>query len=331
RKLTSKNNDFSIFSDNVFWRFIISLRDLLHGFFHLGAIRDNFDKDEDNNIDRDEYDPIEKQRYVGPKGEYTHFLINRFCWNLMTSKKDLCLGEYYSIWLKNLLGLGSCYTADSTGEGGDTVKDRTKKSTTPADFLKLYIPDKNATPDRHPIGEDPTDYPTDYSRYGSDVLWGDGLAFGPSCFSSGFHQIAPMIVQSGLMKKYEVCAIENPEVHLHPDLQMKLTEFLLDQAVSKRFFIIETHSDLIIRRLIRAILEEDKPFAQEKICINFTRIEPHSGWRRNLQSKIEPLQVDGQGRIKNWPARFMSESIKESQRLMDIMYRQDTQNEDDDE
>ena len=35
---------------------------------------------------------------------------------------------------------------------------------------------------------------------------------------------------------------------------------------------------------------------------------------------LEPLKVDGHGRIENWPEGFMDDDVRESRRLLDIMY-----------
>lgn len=317
----SRHKNLLDYSNKAFRRIITLLNDLLSGFFHIGAIRDIFDKDQEEYRDVNE-GLVTKERSVGIKGEFTHFLVNRYCWNYMDSKQKYRLGEYYSVWLRELLGAGTCYAGADTTSGNDIVEVE-KGFGPPIEFLEQYAPDKTAIPDRkYCMEEEPSENPTYYGRYTSDVLWGEGLAFGPSCFSSGFHQIAPMIVQSGLMKKFEVAAIENPEVHLHPNLQLKLTEFLLKQARSGRYFIIETHSDLIIRRVIREILEEKS--IQEQIRIYFTSIEPEP---HRTRSEIERLKVDEQGRISNWPKEFFGDSIKESQRLMKIVYDLDVQNE----
>ena len=75
----------------------------------------------------------------------------------------------------------------------------------------------------------------------------------PPRFSAGFHQLFPIIVQVGLMQRHEAFFLENPEVHLHPSLQVELTEFLMKQAGEGqgRIVVIETQSDLVIRRILR--------------------------------------------------------------------------------
>ena len=138
----------------------------------------------------------------------------------------------------------------------------------------------------------------------------------PAFFSAGFHQVAPMVVQVGLMRPGELMAVENPEVHLHPSLQLEVAGFLLDQSRVGKRILIETHSDLVVRRVLRAIIEED--IAQEAVRIYFAGSGGEvDGYRT---SKLDPLDVDEQGRIENWPVGFMDDDVRESRRLLDIMY-----------
>lgn len=153
----------------------------------------------------------------------------------------------------------------------------------------------------------------------------------PPVFSSGFHQVHPMVVQLGLMRPGETMCVENPEVHLHPKSQLDVTELLIRHAMAGRQVIVETHSDLVVRRVIRAILEEDLP--QAAASLYFTRVgrfavgmavastefEPGDG-KTYPSSVLESLTVDARGRIANWPEGFMDVDVLESRRLLDIMY-----------
>lgn len=142
---------------------------------------------------------------------------------------------------------------------------------------------------------------------------------GPRQMSSGFHQIFPIIVQVALMRQREVLAIENPEVHLHPRLQLQLAEFLMHQANSGKWIVIETHSDLIIRRVMREILEESIGVGQAKIRIFFSDLQKaEAGYH---YSTLHSLKIDEHsGRISNWPRGFLDDDLDESRRLLDIMY-----------
>lgn len=142
----------------------------------------------------------------------------------------------------------------------------------------------------------------------------------PGRFSAGFHQLFPIIAQVGLMQRHETFFLENPEVHLHPSLQVELTEFLMKQAGEGqgRIVVIETQSDLVIRRVLRAMLEEDSRFPERVARIYFCdreRIDDNFD-----QARIAPLALDELGRVKNWPEGFLDTSVNESGRLLRAMY-----------
>ncbi len=147
-----------------------------------------------------------------------------------------------------------------------------------------------------------------------------GEAQPPGRFSAGFHQLFPIIVQVGLMQRHESFFLENPEVHLHPSLQIDLTEFLMKQAGEwqGRIILIETQSDLVIRRVLRAMIEEDARFPQRVAQIYFCALERLDD--KYDQARIAPLALDEQGRVKNWPEGFLDTSPNESGRLMRAMY-----------
>ncbi len=54
----------------------------------------------------------------------------------------------------------------------------------------------------------------------------------------------------------DILLFEQPETGLHPKLQLHIADLLLTQAKAGRTVIVETHSDHIINRLLRRILEE---------------------------------------------------------------------------
>jgi predicted ATPase len=94
--------------------------------------------------------------------------------------------------------------------------------------------------------------------------------------------------------------------------------------MSGRRILVETHSDLVIRRVLRAILEED--IAQSDVQIYFTELDQSAQTTERgvivtfRGSSIRPIRIDDRGRIANWPAGFLDEDLRESQRLLDIMY-----------
>jgi ABC-type ATPase involved in cell division len=153
------------------------------------------------------------------------------------------------------------------------------------------------------------------ARYTNCYLLGQQV---PKQFSSGFHQLFPIIVQIAVMKRGELLSIENPEVHLHPDLQLAVSEYLLQKVVKTgRGIMVETHSDLIIRRIMRAILAEEDGLSQQQVSLNFSK--PESTGPIGTSSVLQSFGIDNVGRLV-WPEGFMDTSINESERLMDVMY-----------
>ncbi len=212
-------------------------------------------------------------------------------------------------WLRKMLGTS----------GGTEVNWTDPDKDPPSGFLERFRPDDQAMRTR--FGKD---LQGDLNVYTSPLFGETGAAGPPAApgdMSSGFHQVAPMVVQAGLLRANEVLCIENPEVHLHPKLQLGVTEFLILQARIGKTIILETHSDLVIRRVMRAILQED--ISQEAVRIHFTDVDLDSPSHTALgyaSSRIQVIEINERGQIQNWPVGFMDDDIRESRRLLDLMY-----------
>lgn len=72
----------------------------------------------------------------------------------------------------------------------------------------------------------------------------------------GISQLLPVIVQS-MVSERQMLLIEQPELHLHPALQAEMGDMFIRSALGKNdnTFIIETHSEHLILRLLRRIRE----------------------------------------------------------------------------
>lgn len=71
----------------------------------------------------------------------------------------------------------------------------------------------------------------------------------------GISQVLPIITQGICMSKEETLIIEQPEIHLHPKMELDMADYLLELAKSERNLIVETHSDHIINRIIHRVME----------------------------------------------------------------------------
>ncbi len=264
-----------------------------------------------------------ESRYVGPSGEATLAIQRCFADSRMnsdasssdcasTTAKPIITETFVSFWLNKLVNVRI---------ENDSLK--------PGHSLSDTWSDDNAPP-RGVLASD------EAPKHIRDIIYHDCMGecrflhpcFGVDCvhperLSSGFHQLAPIVVQIAVMLRGEIIGIENPEVHLHPSLQLAVAEFLMHQVVSDRTVIIETHSDLIIRRVIREILEEEIPLGQEAIGIYFTDLSSQNVYREGKysSSRLTRLTVNEKtGQIDNWPEGFLGDDVQEAKRLMDVMY-----------
>ncbi|MCD4786034.1 MAG: DUF3696 domain-containing protein [Candidatus Eremiobacteraeota bacterium] len=104
--------------------------------------------------------------------------------------------------------------------------------------------------------------------------------------------------------------LEQPEIHLHPNLQMELSDFLIAMALSGRNSIVETHSDHMINRLVRRIVEDEKYNLKDLIAIYFARPGKNG-------SILEPVEIDDYRGIMNWPEEFFDQAANEQQRIIE--------------
>lgn len=71
----------------------------------------------------------------------------------------------------------------------------------------------------------------------------------------GVGQALPIIVQGLYMTKDQSLLLEQPEKHLHPEMQLQMADFLIALAKNEKNVIVETHSDHFINRIIHRVMQ----------------------------------------------------------------------------
>lgn len=71
----------------------------------------------------------------------------------------------------------------------------------------------------------------------------------------GASQALPIVLQSLFAPSHSLVIIEQPEVHLHPNAQVALTDLFIKQIQDNQRFLIETHSEHLLLRIQRRIAE----------------------------------------------------------------------------
>lgn len=105
--------------------------------------------------------------------------------------------------------------------------------------------------------------------------------------------------------------IEQPELHLHPEAQSNLADLFIKgaQINKKNNFIIETHSEHLILRLRRRILEGS--IKSDKVAIYYVEKDLNE----NRGSNVKKLEIKSDGDIENWPADFFDQDYREIMKI----------------
>lgn len=125
----------------------------------------------------------------------------------------------------------------------------------------------------------------------------------------GVSQIFPIILEGLRMEKGATLMLEQPEIHLHPNLQMQMADYFISLALSGKQVLVETHSDHVINRLVRRIVEDETHNLQDLIGIYF--IKPSENG-----SVYEEVKIDENKGIINWPPDFFDQTANEQMKIM---------------
>ena len=128
----------------------------------------------------------------------------------------------------------------------------------------------------------------------------------PANVGFGYSYILPIVVAGLIAEKGEILIIENPEAHLHPRAQHKLTQFLAKIAATGVQIFVESHSEHILNALRICILEQEQ---QAKI-LNNTDVSILY-FQNNDEQPFVSIPLDEKGNIEEWPEGFFDQTDKD--------------------
>ena len=129
----------------------------------------------------------------------------------------------------------------------------------------------------------------------------------------GISQILPVVVAALDPHRPGITAIEQPELHLHPAMQVELGDLFAQPVDDGRVFLLENHSEHLMLRLLRRIeethsgeLPEGKPALRpDQVSVVF--LEQVDG-----EVRATRLRIDETGEfIDRWPHGFFDERADE--------------------
>ena len=146
-----------------------------------------------------------------------------------------------------------------------------------------------------------------------------GILVAPGDVGVGISQMVPVIVAS-LRKQDGVLGIEQPELHIHPAIQVGMGDLFIkatttdqDKLTSGKTLIIETHSEHIMLRLLRRVREQ----AEGEVPPGALGLTPDDLSVIYVEASIEgaqfrQLRVSPDGDfIDRWPHGFFAERAEE--------------------
>lgn len=146
-----------------------------------------------------------------------------------------------------------------------------------------------------------------------------GILVSPGDVGVGISQMVPVVV-GALRNQGGMLAIEQPELHVHPAIQVGMGDLFIcavnngaDFLSSRKSLIIETHSEHIMLRLLRRIRETtDGELPPGTIGLNADDLSVIYVEDGDSGVRFRPLRVDEEGEFRDqWPDGFFEERAGE--------------------
>lgn len=137
------------------------------------------------------------------------------------------------------------------------------------------------------------------------VVGNSGIELHPHEVGIGISQVVPVIV-TALDDGERMLAIEQPELHVHPRLQAAMGDLFIEAIATKNHrFIIETHSEHLILRLLRRIRETEAGKAPENRQLRTDDLGIYYLKQEGGTTHESRIDVDVKGEfIQPWPDDF---------------------------
>lgn len=130
----------------------------------------------------------------------------------------------------------------------------------------------------------------------------DGTSyFRPANVGFGYSYVLPVITATLLAEKGSILIIENPEAHLHPGAQSRLTKFIINMAKEKELQVVmETHSDHVVNGM-RIAMKQGLLKPQDAVVVYFAHDNGTTA------PTITTITCDKNGTLSEYPDDFMDE------------------------
>jgi len=140
-----------------------------------------------------------------------------------------------------------------------------------------------------------------------------GMRVQPRDVGIGISQVLPVVV-AALEPSASLVAIEQPELHIHPAVQVGLGDLFIKGAKEHGIsFLIETHSEHLILRLLRRIRETaEGELPPDALALKTDEVSVMYVQSGEAGVELVPLPIDETGEFTTrWPKGFFDERAEE--------------------
>ncbi|MEH1802733.1 MAG: DUF3696 domain-containing protein [Nostoc sp.] len=135
----------------------------------------------------------------------------------------------------------------------------------------------------------------------------------------GMSQVLPLVVRANITDRPDsMIVIEQPELHLHPAAHGDLAELFAKSAKeNNQTFIIETHSENMLLRLRKLIVENDFGFTKDDVIIYWLEDAEIKG------KELMEITIDEDGVLSDWRDGVFDEGLKEVLEMQKALNKKD--------
>lgn len=127
----------------------------------------------------------------------------------------------------------------------------------------------------------------------------------------GISQLFPILVNCIISPYKTTTLLEQPEVHLHPKMQMNVADLLIATSKAHKNVIVETHSDHIINRIVKRIMQDESGDLRDNVKIYFFSKEGE-------ETKWEEIKVNMVTGIEHAPKGFFEQFGNETMEITKV-------------
>jgi predicted ATPase len=125
----------------------------------------------------------------------------------------------------------------------------------------------------------------------------------------GYSQLLPILVRGLMLPPGGILIVEQPELHLNPSLQVRLSDFLVALLSLSKQILIETHSEHIVNAIRAISAESEIPTPSHRCTVYY--LDSKDG-----EPLLHKLNIKEDGSIPDWPQGFFGEAASLLGRIM---------------